>query len=231
MASLPAAKSESNEHSTYRLVIRARIIPDPPPEPRVEPRSPKQAVALLGGTVALLALIWIAVAVFKTESTVAPRTQVVSRPLTQSSASNPSAVPPSTQSASDSDASSAAPTTAPRVEIDAPAAKRAASKAANKTETMLAPINKAIPEPSQSALQTIRGTIRVTVRMTVDKQGAVSAVNSVEPGPSRYFERKSIEAARRWTFAPTTAEKERSVQVRFQFTRDGATAHEMSLPR
>jgi TonB family protein len=85
-------------------------------------------------------------------------------------------------------------------------------------------INKVIPDASQSALATIRGTVRVVVRVTLDQHGTVVAATADDPGPSRYFERLSREAAKKWTFTPAKLELQRSLLIRFNFTRYGATA-------
>ena len=81
-----------------------------------------------------------------------------------------------------------------------------------------------IPDVSKSARDTVRGTIRVSIRVIVDKDGNVLAATADEPGPSRYFERISVEAARKWTFPPTTAGEQRVMLVRFYFKRSGTTA-------
>jgi TonB family protein len=81
-----------------------------------------------------------------------------------------------------------------------------------------------LPRPPQSALDTIRGTVRVSVRLQVANDGSVSEVASEIAGPSRYFERQSLQAARQWQFAPAEAGPARSVVVRFAFTRGGVTA-------
>ena len=86
-------------------------------------------------------------------------------------------------------------------------------------------INEVIPNASQSALATIRGTVRVAIRVTLDKQGTVVATAAADPGPSRYFERLSRDAAKQWTFTPATLEDQRTLLIRFHFTRNGATAH------
>jgi protein TonB len=88
----------------------------------------------------------------------------------------------------------------------------------------LAPINRATPDASQSALATIRGTIRVSVRVTIDKQGNVVGSKTEERGPSRYFERVAVDAAKKWTFTPASLEEKRTMLLRFNFTRFGATA-------
>ena len=87
------------------------------------------------------------------------------------------------------------------------------------------PVNEVIPEVPQSALDTIRGTVRVSVRVTMDKRGAVVDATADDRGPSRYFERLAVEAAKKWTFTPTNSEERRTMLVRFNFTRAGASAH------
>lgn len=86
------------------------------------------------------------------------------------------------------------------------------------------PIGEVIPEVPQSALNTIRGTIRVTIRVIVDKEGKVLDATVQEAGASRYFARLALEASRKWTFAPSTSQDQRVMQVRFYFKRAGVTA-------
>jgi TonB family protein len=69
----------------------------------------------------------------------------------------------------------------------------------------------------------------VSVRVIVDKKGTVLAATADDPGPSRYFERLAIEASKKWTFAPTDAEKQRIMLLSFNFTRAGTTARANSL--
>jgi hypothetical protein len=87
-----------------------------------------------------------------------------------------------------------------------------------------------MPAVSQSALDTVRGTIRVALLARIDEAGAVVAVTSDEPGPSRYFERRSLEAARQWTFAPARTTEPRAMRIVFAITRSGVTASAMPLP-
>lgn len=95
-------------------------------------------------------------------------------------------------------------------------------------EAPTAPVNEVLPAVSRGALNTVRGTIRVSIRVTLDKTGAVVAATADEPGPSRYFERHSLEAARKWTFTPASAEAPRTMLVRFYFKRSGVTARAVS---
>jgi TonB family protein len=87
-----------------------------------------------------------------------------------------------------------------------------------------------MPTVAQSALDTVRGTIRVALRVDIDREGAVVAVTSEEPGPSRYFERRCIDAAKKWAFAPAQTDEPRSMRIRFAITRSGVTASASPLP-
>lgn len=88
----------------------------------------------------------------------------------------------------------------------------------------LSAVNEAIPDAPRSALDTIRGTIRISVRVIIDKQGTVIEAAADERGPSRYFERLALDAARKWTFTPANLAERREMQLRFNFTRAGVTA-------
>jgi TonB family protein len=86
------------------------------------------------------------------------------------------------------------------------------------------PVSEVIPDVPQSALNTIRGTIRVTIRVTVDKEGKVLDASVQEQGASRYFARLALDASRKWTFAQSTSQEQRVMQIRFYFKRGGVTA-------
>jgi TonB family protein len=91
-------------------------------------------------------------------------------------------------------------------------------------------IHETIPAVPLSARETIQGHIRVWVRVSVDREGRVFAAHADRPGPSRYFERIAIEAARKWTFPPVDTPSSRLMQVRFEFSRGGTTGHAVTLP-
>jgi TonB family protein len=90
------------------------------------------------------------------------------------------------------------------------------------------PVHEVLPQVSRNALGTIRGTLRVAIRVTVDGQGAVTSAVTDVAGPSRYFEQRSLEAARGWTFGP--GPERRSFRLRFAFTRGGVTAAATPVP-
>jgi TonB family protein len=90
-------------------------------------------------------------------------------------------------------------------------------------------IHEVLPDVPQSALNTIRGTVRVSIRVTVDPQGKVVGVTTDDRGPSRYFERLALKASKQWTFTPAKSEQQRTMRVRFNFTRAGVTAQASPL--
>jgi TonB family protein len=83
-------------------------------------------------------------------------------------------------------------------------------------------VERVMPQVSPSARRTIQGKIKVRVRVNVDATGNVSNAVLESAGPSKYFSRISMEAARRWKFAPEeTAEQSgrRAWRLQFSFTR------------
>src|ERR1017187_4859549 len=70
-------------------------------------------------------------------------------------------------------------------------------------------LHEVIPEVPQSTRRTISGHIKVWVRVIVDQDGSVFAATADLIGPSRYFQRLAIEAARKWTFPPIDTQSRR----------------------
>jgi TonB family protein len=86
-----------------------------------------------------------------------------------------------------------------------------------------------IPEVPASARRTIRGHIKVWVRVVVDRDGSVFAAVVDRAGSSSYFQRLALEAAEKWTFPPVDSPARRTLQIRFDFSRDGTTGHAVAL--
>src|SRR5262249_38927431 len=84
-------------------------------------------------------------------------------------------------------------------------------------------VQQVLPEVSQSALNTIRGTVRVSVRIRLDRSGNVAGAELASAGPSRYFARKSLEAAQSWKFAPAQGAGS-PLLLHFEFRNNGARA-------
>ena len=109
------------------------------------------------------------------------------------------------------------PSTAPAQESPIPASQPASSQ-----NTGVAPVQKkpvatstparasatgavaeqVLPKPSQGAMNTIQGRVKVRVRVKVDPSGNVQAASFDSAGPSKYFARLSMDAAKNWKFSP-----------------------------
>lgn len=83
-----------------------------------------------------------------------------------------------------------------------PASSRAASKLPGDV-TKGAVAQRVMPRVASSARETIEGKIRVRVRLDVDANGKVRTARLESAGPSKYFARLALEAARQWTFTPS----------------------------
>lgn len=80
------------------------------------------------------------------------------------------------------------------------------------------------PEVLQSARESIRGTVRVTVRVNVDRSGNVEDADLESAGPSKYFARSALNAAKLWKFTPPRVASQGVLStwsLRFEFTREG----------
>jgi TonB family protein len=74
-----------------------------------------------------------------------------------------------------------------------------------------------MPQVSPSARRTIQGTIKVRVRVDVDAAGNVAKTKLELSGPSKYFSRVAMEAAREWKFAPAPAGESGAREWKLQF--------------
>ena len=90
-------------------------------------------------------------------------------------------------------------------------------------------LHEVMPDIPKNARRTIRGHVKVWVRVIVDQDGSVFAATPDRTGPSRYFERVAIDAAKKWTFPPVDSPPRRIMQVRFDFSRDGITGRAVAL--
>lgn len=82
-----------------------------------------------------------------------------------------------------------------------------------------------LPVVSHTAMETIHGHFGVAVRVTLDTAGNVIDETLEQPGPSPYFARRSMTAAKLWRFVRADAPGTRTSLLWFEFSRDGATAH------
>jgi TonB family protein len=89
-------------------------------------------------------------------------------------------------------------------------------------------VRQVMPQVSPSARRTIQGTIKVRVRVDVDSAGNVAKAKLEVSGPSTYFSRVAMEAAREWKFVPApsgdSGAREWKLQFAFSRAKTGVSA-------
>ena len=89
-------------------------------------------------------------------------------------------------------------------------------------------VEQVLPEVSPKAMASIHGQFGVRVRVEVDAAGAVSDATLDSPGPSQYFAKAALEAARHWKFKPVQVKGKPVASVwmlQFQFTQGRTRGH------
>jgi outer membrane biosynthesis protein TonB len=205
----PRAQPDAHPAATQERKA-AGAAPTPAADPAVTASRPRRPLALLAGAAVLLfALSWTALHALRASRDSAPPAQV-SAEAPPAPPMNPPPVAPPGRPASVVSTSSA----------------RSVQPAA---AALSATVHEEIPDVPRHARQTIRGHLRVSIRVIVDREGKVLAALADQPGPSRYFERLSIEAAKKWTFPAADTEGRRLELVRFVFTRNGTTGRAVAI--
>jgi hypothetical protein len=224
------AQAEASSTST-RLIIRAKLMSQDEITEPVELKAQWRPVPLIIAAAVLLVVVGAGIYFFAPREipaeargpVVAPRVaaeaprpeaQVAQAPATDAPLPVPAAQAPATEAPLPAPAAQAPTTEAP---LPAPADRAPASDSPSA-------IIEVIPVVPRSASQTIRGTVRVSVRVIVDDDGNVVAATAEDPGPSRYFERLSLDAAKQWTFAHAETGGNRLMLVKFNYSRSGTTA-------
>ena len=88
-------------------------------------------------------------------------------------------------------------------------------------------LDRVMPRVSESSRRTIEGKIKVGVRVKVSPAGTVSEAKLVSAGPSKYFARLALEAAREWKFTPPQVQGQAVAsewKIQFAFRRSGTDA-------
>ncbi len=182
--------------------------------------KPRALLTVLLAAVGILALVWGAGHVFTTARKSAA-------PMPASAAAARAIVPARTEpvaQATDAPAHLAADVPAPLSAPSTPTPGQA------DVATPPSVVHEQIPQVPRSARQTIHGHIKVWVRIIVDQDGSVLATVADRTGPSRYFLRLAVAAAKKWQFPPAESPSRRLMQVRFDFSRDGVTGRAVRLP-
>lgn len=215
-----ATQPQSDTLSDTQPVISELRRPQEEPSP-ARWRVSKSALLLIGGPLAGALLVWLAISTFSSGPT-APPEAVAEQPIPEPApAPDPAAETQPAPEASMANSAEAEPTPAEPAPVDPAPVDPGPPQ---QPDEPLSAIDEVAPKVSQGSLNTIRGTVRVSVRVTIDNEGKVVDANAEDPGPSRYFERLSVAAAKKWTFTPAHSEEQRTMLVKFNFTREGVTA-------
>jgi len=145
------------------------------------------------GLIAAVALGLVVMALVRTRRSFSPAPLAESRPPAN-------AAPADTSSAVS--APSREPKPSPTSHANARSAARTRESAPQGAGAKGAVSQQVLPRVSPSARHTIEGKIKVAVRVDVDPSGSVKDARLVSPGPSKYFARVALEAARDWKFTP-----------------------------
>jgi TonB family protein len=130
----------------------------------------------------------------------------------------PAAAPPPTPAPAPVEA-------APPPVSKAPAAPVSARKMEARPDQV---VHQVMPDVTDQARRTIRGKVKVNVLASVDASGKVSGAK-VESENSRYFANLSLQAARKWEFAPSESAGE--WLLRFEFTTKITDVHPAKVSR
>jgi serine/threonine protein kinase len=186
-----------------------QVAPDaarPAPSTAQSPK-PRALLTVMLGAVVILALVWTGVGLIRSHRTPAPPPVQAPRGSLTPDAASPAAA-----------------------QVGAPVSVVSTTKPARSdVATSPSALHEVIPDVPPSARRTLRGHIKVWVRVIVDQDGSVSAAVADRTGPSRYFQRLAIEAAKNWTFPAVDTPSRRLMQVRFDFSRDGTTGRAVAL--
>jgi len=96
--------------------------------------------------------------------------------------------------------------------------------ATTNTDSQSGVVRRVMPQVSPNARGTIQGKIKVRVKLEVDAAGNVANAALESAGPSKYFSRIALEAARGWKFSqaePGEQGATRKWKLQFTFTRTG----------
>jgi serine/threonine protein kinase len=117
----------------------------------------------------------------------------------------------------------------PAAEVRPPSEVSTARAGRSNSAATSSALHEVVPDISPGARRTIHGHIKVWVRVTVGRDGSVSGTALDRAGSSSYFQRVALDAAKKWTFPPVDNPSQRLMQIRFDFSHDGATANAVAV--
>jgi TonB family protein len=205
-----------------------------PERPRIEgPQMRRYATGALAATAALVTIL--ATAKLTRHHATGPVSQPTSAPVqaeVKPSSSRPARSEQTVRTAALTSSAVKQPVSEkPKVEVPAapvppPPVSNASAESAAIEPTPGRIVHQVLPAVPKKASDTIWGTVRVIVKARVDPSGSVSSAELASAGPSRYFARLSVDAARKWQFDPAKKNGQAVASVwllRFNYTRSGTT--------
>jgi hypothetical protein len=183
-------------------------------------RAPRQRVSLaaIAAVIIVLVIVWAGLRLLQVKPT--PR-QAASDNAGISSQQTITAAAGPLQDPSSSSVNS--PESVPTPARPAPAASDGPAPATADPSSSV--LHQEMPEVARSANDTIRGHFKVGVRVKVDGLGNVVDATLEDPGPSKYFARLAVAAARKWQFVRPGKQDPREWLVWFEFGRDSVAGH------
>ncbi len=156
-------------------------------------RNLRHPAVIATGAVLLVLLAWLGLRALGHHSLSTPQDASLAQ-APASTATPPASVAPSAQPARGAPATSAVPSV----------------------------LRQQLPAVPRNAQASIHGHFKVSVRVNVDRTGNVVAAAVQDAGPSKYFARLAVDAAKQWKFSPTDSARVWILQ--FAFSREKITA-------
>ena len=219
----PAAPASPSGAVTRARAGAAPAAPAPQP---IVPQAARQSRSLVAVAAAVLGVLLVAAGILAAvrlwnspRAAAPPQPSPAGQAVPASVETPPKSAPPAESAPS---AVETAPAPTPPPEPAPPPSIAAGSAPLSRLEVA----DRALPEVPPQILATIRGAVKVSVRVTVDPSGAVVDASLASHPGSKYFDRVSLDAARRWKFQPASAPGDAAStgQVRFEYRPNGCTA-------
>ena len=174
-------------------------LPEASTSPRIA-RGKKQSRKWFYVIVVVAAVVIAAVLIVRPKP---PRSSSEAQPTQPESASLPAPAKPSPAvgEQTESGSSNGPPASAP----EGPPSEGGSNEPMSTTGARDDVLQRVVPKVAPGARRTITGTVRVLVRVNVDVAGNVTEARLQSAGPSKYFARISLDAARGWKFKPAVA--------------------------
>lgn len=203
----PARRGNLNDVKK-RLGLAVSTPASAPAPSKSELRTPQASFKLRPGVLTVFVLVTIAVIALLWSRSHEPRPEA---PLPeQAAASESSTAPTPAQPEPQSQVQTPIPVMSeqqPQAITPPPnaPAPEPATPAGNPPASGGAVVQRVMPDVLPSASRSIRGRVNVSIRVSVDPSGNVTDAGFESAGPSKYFAKVAMDAARQWKFKPANS--------------------------